>query len=369
MAFVSASARPAPRVFPFSAIVGQNQAKLAMTLALIDPGMGGVLLSGVKGTAKSTLVRALPGIVPPFRVRSGCRYHCNADSTRNLCEDCARGRGDPVDFQPSIVTVPLGTTEDSLLGSIDMEKLLRDGTVRFEAGLLGDANNQILYVDEVNLLPDSIADDLLDACASGWNTVERESVSVTHPAGFTLVGTMNPEEGRLRPQLLDRFALSVGIGTITDPEQRTEIISRSLSFSANPEAFAAAFTRHDESLKSRISTARRRLDQVKIRLVTLWTVAGAMASLELDGQRPDIVTLRAARALAALEGAPAIELDHLVRVAPMTVMHRTRGGGFSQPPGEEDVADALHRAAIAGEKKEGAQTAWAWDRCLEIGKR
>jgi magnesium chelatase subunit D len=332
-------------MFPFSAIVGQEDAKLALAIGAIDPGIGGILLSGVKGTGKSTLVRSFLGVLPSVEVFSGCRYGCLAGS-RFLCASCAGVTGEPVfvTAPPRLVTVPLGITEDRLLGTLNMEVLLKEGREVFSPGLLADANNQILYVDEVNLLPDNITDDILDSAACGLNTVEREGVSVTHPARFTLVGTMNPEEGQLRPQILDRFALSVSVETVRDPARRAEIISRTLAFEADPAGFTDVFSKRDQALKTSINRARRLLGDVRVPVWVLHAVAGAMNELGVDGQRPDIVTIRAASAIAALEGKEVVDRESLSKAAKLAVCHRTRCGGFSQPPTREEVTTMLEKA-------------------------
>ncbi len=337
-------------MYPFSAIVGQEEAKLALAIGAVDPGIGGILLSGVKGTGKSTLVRSFSGVLPDMSVSNNCRFSCLIDSDRYLCDDCRRvlESGEQLTsrtIKPRIVTVPLGITEDRLLGTIDIEILLKEGREQFQPGLLAETNNHILYVDEVNLLPDSITDDILDSAACGFNTVEREGVSVTHPARFTLIGTMNPEEGQLRPQILDRFALSVPIETITDPEARAEIISRALAFEADPAGFAEVFSKQDDSLKKRIRTAKRVVGDIEIPMWIMQAVAGAMAALQVDGQRPDIVTLRASIAIAALDDKASVDKDSLMKAAPLAVCHRTRSGGFTQPPSPDEVITALDDAA------------------------
>jgi Mg-chelatase subunit ChlI len=244
-----------------------------------------------------------------------------------------------------MVTVPLGVTEDKLLGTIDVERLLKDGVQVFQPGLMARANNQVLYVDEVNLLPDNITDDILDACAGGYNTVEREGVSVTHPARFILVGTMNPEEGNLRPQILDRFAMSVRIDTEMNPMNRIEIIERNLAWETDPERFSKAFGRADERLRKTIAAAKRRLDGVRLPVAVIETVAGAMSDLRVDGQRPDLVTIRAARAWTALEDIEEVSLEALRSVAPLCVCHRTRSGGMNQPPEKDELIEALEKSA------------------------
>ena len=335
-------------MFPFSAIVGQEDARLALAIAAVDPGIGGVLLSGMKGTGKSTLVRSFPEILPDQEVAEDCDYGCLADSFRYACAECRKriekeGSLKSVTRRPSLVNVPLGVTEDRLLGTIDVEKLLQKGITEFQPGLMARANNQVLYVDEVNLLPDNITDDVLDACASGRNTVEREGVSVTHPAGFILVGTMNPEEGNLRPQIMDRFAMCVDVVTEMDPSKRMEIIKRVLAWESDQERFEKKFGKSDLKLRKVISAARSRLPAVKIPLHIIQNVAEAMAQLEVDGQRPDLVTIRAAAAWSALEDREEVEAEALEAVAPLCVCHRTRSGGMNQPPERKELLEVLQK--------------------------
>ena len=347
-------------MFPFSAIVGQEDAKLALMLVAVSPDIGGVLLSGVKGTGKSTLIRAFPSILPDVEVVAGCPYNCSPRNPEEMCTNCRAkfeaGEELPIAKVPAkVVTVPLGTTEDRLLGTIDVETLLKTGEVKFEKGLLASANRQVLYIDEVNLLPDNITDDILDSAASGVNTVEREGISITHPAKFSLIGTMNPEEGQLRPQILDRFALSVKIDTIKSPKMRLEIVNRALAYSSATEKFERTFGRADEKLKERISLSRNRLPDVKIPRWAIDSVATAMAVLGVDGQRPDIVTIKSAIAYAALEGDDRVEKRHIEKVAPLAVCHRTRNGGFDPPPTKDEVLKTLSNA-IDKAKKEGTAT-------------
>ncbi len=342
-------------MYPFSSIVGQEEAKLALMLSAVEPDIGGVLLSGVKGTGKSTLVRALPGILPAFDAVADCQYNCPLSAPEKACDIC-RAKMDSgeeiqtVELQPELVTVPLGTTEDRLLGAVDIERLLSDGELHFNAGLLAKANNQILYIDEVNLLPDNLTDDILDAAASRKNTVEREGVSVTHPARFTLIGTMNPEEGQLRPQILDRFALSVNIETVNSPELRAEIVTRALTHSLSPEKFERVYSKGDIRLRKRIAAAKMRLPEIKIPGDIIKTVAMAMAQLGVDGQRPDIVTIKCAIVFAALEEDKKVSMKHVNRVAPMAVCHRTRNGGLNPAPEKSAVLDALDKSAEAMKK-------------------
>jgi Mg-chelatase subunit ChlI len=336
-------------MLPFAALVGQEDARLALMLAAVDPGIGGVLLSGVKGTGKSTIVRSFAEALPDALKVAGCRFGCQPDAGRFICAEC-RGKLDAgtavlSKARPRMVNVPLGVTEDMLLGAVDVEKLLSDGREEFQPGLLAKANGQILYIDEVNLLPDSITDDILDAAAMGFNTVEREGVSVTHPARFTLVGTMNPEEGQLRPQILDRFALSVMITTLGDPDQRAEIVRRCLAYERKPDEFVKSFWEATLDCRRRISAARDRLPGIGLPLWAIDAVSSAMSRLGVDGLRPDLVTIRTAIANAALRGGSEVEIGDLQASAPLAVCHRTRSGGFDQPPDRKAVLEALSEAA------------------------
>jgi Mg-chelatase subunit ChlI len=350
--------------FPFSAIVRQDKAKIALILSAVDPGMGGVLLTGQKGTGKTTIVRAFPGILPSLKVYR-CSYNCSPDDSF-LCPECREKVGETVELYPGLVNVPLGADEARLLGALKMDALLREGRVEFEPGLLAKANNQILYIDEVNLLPDHIADNILDCAASGVNSVEKDNVSISHPAKFILVGTMNPEEGRLRPQILDRFALSVPIETIEKSEDRIDIINRVLAFSENPTAFCEAFSSLDNKVGERISQARKMLYGVELPMGMLATVAGAMAEMSLDGQRADIVTLKAARALAAYTGKNTVDLECLQTVAPLSVGHRTRQGGYRNAPEEEEISGALKNSHSKYGKANGSGTPWSFKMALGI---
>ena len=337
-------------MFPFSGIVGQNDAKLALAIAAVDPGMGGVLLSGMKGTGKSTLVRSFTGILPDRKVVENCPYGCSGLNDAFLCNECRNALEsgnlpESISMRPELVTVPLGVTEDRLLGTIDVELLLREGLQKFKPGLMARANNQTLYVDEVNLLPDNITDDILDACASGFNTVEREGISVTHPARFILIGTMNPEEGNLRPQILDRFAMSVDIRTESDPKLRIEIIERTLAYESDRKRFNRAHEKAVLRLRKIISAARFRLHDVKLPSAAIETVAEAMSELKVDGQRPDLVMIRAAIAWTALEGKPEVVSDALLKVAPLCVCHRTRSGGMNQPPSRDELLEQVKSQA------------------------
>jgi len=336
-------------MIPFSAIVGQEEAKLALIIAAVDPSIGGVLLTGVKGTGKSTIARGLSGILPDIETIEGCKFGCSPTIKDALCDECreklAKGEANVVRISPKVVSVPLGTTEDRLLGTIDIEKMLKTGEAEFLPGVLAEANGRILYIDEVNLLPDNITDDILDVSASGVNRVEREGFSIEHPARFTLVGTMNPEEGQLRPQILDRFALSVKIETIKEAKSREEIVKRALIQAASPVEFENTFHKANHILKSIIETARERLSAVKLPNGAIKSVARAMSELGVDGQRPDIVIIKSAIAFAALEGDSKVEQRHILKVAPLAVCHRTRNGGFDPPPDAETIIKTITRVS------------------------
>jgi magnesium chelatase subunit I len=316
-------------VYPFTAIVGQDEMKLALLLSSIDPNIGGVIIMGHRGTGKSTGVRALADLLPRIRKVRGCLYGCDPDRPNELCPDCA-GRLSRQDHLPAklgdvpVVDLPLGATEDRVCGTLDIERALVEGVKAFEPGLLARANRGFLYIDEVNLLDDHLVDALLDAAASGRNVVEREGISVTHPARFVLVGSGNPEEGELRPQLLDRFGLYTQIVTITDIEQRVEIVRRRERFDDDPYAFLASQSLAQDKLRKRITRAGRLLAQVEIEHELLMLIAGLCVSLKVDGHRGELAIARAARALAAFEGRVKVEAADVERVAAMSLRHRLR---------------------------------------------
>jgi len=340
-------------VYPFSAIVGQSELKLALLLNAINPRIGGLLVRGQKGTGKSTTVRALVDILPDITVAKGCPFNCSPTDPTNMCPDCMEkyqaGKDTKAERRKmGIVSLPIGATEDRVIGSLDIEKAIGRGIRALQPGLLAEANQNILYIDEVNLLPDHITDSILDAAASGWNIVEREGVSVAHPSRFILIGTMNPEEGELRPQLADRFALHISVEGIYDEEQRVEIIRRNLEFGEDPIKFSRQWFEEQENLRGQILRAKEMLSAVEIPEWMMRAVASACIRLHLDGHRPDITTVRAARTLSAMEGQKTVTAENILKVANMAVGFRTRGGGFEEPatPAEirETFADALRRA-------------------------
>lgn len=331
------------RTFPMSAIVGQEPLKTALLLAAVDPRIGGVLIRGSKGTAKSTAVRALAGLLPHIDVVEGCSYGCQPDHPALLCAACSVPESSPsvVTRRPALVELPVSATEDRVVGTLNLEHALRHGERRFEPGLLAAANRGVLYIDEVNLLDDHLVDVLLDVAASGVNIVEREGITVTHPARFVLVGTMNPEEGELRPQLLDRFGLCVDIAGIADPVMRVEILHRRQSFEDDPGAFEAEWAGDESRLAASIVRAQAALRATTLSDDLLHTVASVCSALEVDGHRADLVIARAAVALAALRGAPAATLEHVSEVAPLALAHRVRSRPF-----EEERFDAAHVQAL-----------------------
>lgn len=305
--------------FPFSAIVGQDEMKLAILIAAVDPGVGGVLVFGDRGTGKSTAVRALAALLPPMKAVVGCPYH------RDPALEPAGAPKPKTEWVPvPVVDLPLGATEDRVVGALDLERALADGVKAFEPGLLARANRGFLYIDEVNLLDDHLVDLLIDVAASGENVVEREGLSVRHPARFVLVGSGNPEEGELRPQLLDRFGLSVEVRTPTDIPTRIDIVRRRDAYERDPEAFAAQWAGEDEKIRKRIVAARKRLDGVRVDDAALGRAAELCLKLGTDGLRGELTLMRAARALAALDGAPAVGDAQLRRVAAPALRHRLR---------------------------------------------
>ena len=303
--------------YPFSALVGQEKLKTALLLNLVEPRLGGVLIQGEKGTAKSTAVRGLAELMDEVEVAEGCPFHCRMDGEA-LCDEC---RSSParraVPYRRRVVELPVSATEDRVVGTLDLERALKEGVRAFEPGLLAQANGNILYVDEINLLEDHIVDVLLDSAAMGVNTVEREGISYSHPARFILVGTMNPEEGDLRPQLLDRFGLMVEVHGEQEAEARKEVVRRRLAF-------------EQEALRRRIGSAQALLPQVSLPEPLFDTVARVCTALQVDGHRADITMLKTARALAALEGRTEAGMEELRRAAELALPHRLRRAPFEQ---------------------------------------
>jgi magnesium chelatase subunit I len=314
--------------FPFSAIVGQDEMKLALLIAAVDQTVGGVLVFGDRGTGKSTAVRALAALLPEMPAVPGCPYHCDPKADRAGCGDChardAKGAKKPVSVAVPVIDLPLGATEDRVVGALDLERALTQGEKAFEPGLLARANRGFLYIDEVNLLEDHLVDLLIDVAASGENVVEREGLSVRHPARFVLVGSGNPEEGELRPQLLDRFGLSVEVKTPAGLAERIEVVKRRDAFERDRAGFIAQWKKEDEKLRKKIIDARARLSRVAVPDAALERAARLCMRLGTDGLRAELTLLRAARSLAAFDGKASVDDQHVRRVAPSALRHRLR---------------------------------------------
>ncbi|AWH93504.1 VWA domain-containing protein [Dietzia lutea] len=331
-----------PLHYPFSAVVGSDDMALALTLTAVSPQVGGVLIRGEKGTAKSTMVRALAGVLPEIEVVTGDRFSSAPDDRGAETPDGRIPTDAPTERRPvRLVELPVGVSEDRITGSLHLESALSEGVTVFQPGLLARAHRGILYVDEVNLLHDHVVDQLLDAAAMGRVTVERDGLSVEHAARFVLVGTMNPEEGELRPQLLDRFGLTVEVAAPRDPGLRAEVVRRRIAFEADPAGFAAAYADDERALRERIATARRVLDRVELTEWALATIARVCAGFDVDGMRADIVTARAAAAHAAWHGRTGIGREDIRVAARMALPHRRRRAPFDAPGLDEELLDRL----------------------------
>lgn len=333
-------------VFPFSAVVSLDKLKLAILINAINPKIGGVLIRGPKGSGKTTIVRGLTDILPEIKGVQDCPFNCNPYDPSNMCPKCGRRYYKkeklPVQTREMVVVdLPLGATEDRVVGSLDVERAIKLGVGALEPGILAEANQNILYVDEINLLPDHIADDLLDAAATGWNVVEREGISVSHPSRFVFVGTMNPEEGELRPQLLDRFPLSVGVERIASVKDRMEVVKRNIEFEENPEGLREKFKAAQEELRNRIVRAREVLPKVEMPEKLLEATCKACLDLKVDGMRPDIVISKAARTLAAFEDRIVTTLNDVLVASELALGHRTREGGFLEPATPDEIKETI----------------------------
>ncbi|MFI5563074.1 putative cobaltochelatase [Amycolatopsis japonica] len=336
--------------YPFTAVVGMPDLRLALVLSSISPAVGGVLVRGEKGTAKSTMVRALAGLLPGVDVVDACRFSCDPVEPDPGCPDGPHAEGSPAHRRPArLVELPVGAAEDRVIGSLNLERALADGVTDFQPGLLAAAHRGLLYVDEVNLLHDHLVDTLLDAAAMGRATVEREGVSVSHAARFVLIGTMNPEEGELRPQLLDRFGLTVEVASSRDPELRVEVVRRRLAYEADPDGFAGQYAAADAELAADIEAAQRLLPSVKLPDDALRQIAEVCASFEVDGMRADIVTARTAVAHAAWAGRTEVTTDDVRVAARLALPHRRRRNPFDAPGiSEEQLEQALQDAEPEG---------------------
>ena len=322
-------------VYPFTAIVGQEAMKLSLILNVINPALGGVLIKGEKGTAKSTAVRALAELLPAMDIVHGCRFHCNPFDQNNLCDDCAKFLKEndklPAEtMKMRVVELPVSATEDRVVGTLDIEYAIKHGEKKFEPGILALANRNILYVDEINLLDDHVVDVLLDAAAMGVNTVEREGVSYSHPARFVLVGTMNPEEGDIRPQLLDRFGLSVVVTGEHKPDLRVEVIKRRLAYELDADSFIEKFQAEQDALAEKILAAQKILGEVSISDKLLELVARLSIELDVDGHRADITVIKTALTIAAYEGRREVNLSDLKHAAKLVLPHRMRRRPFEE---------------------------------------
>ena len=348
----AATKRPAAlmarAVFPFAAIVGQDDMKLALLIAAVDPAVGGVLVFGDRGTGKSTAVRALADLLPPMKVVRGCRYGCDPVAPGAWCTDCRAAESSGKSKAPAtesapvpVIDLPLGATEDRVVGALDLERALTQGIKAFEPGLLARANRGFLYIDEVNLLEDHLFDLLLDVAASGENVVEREGLSIRHPARFVLIGSGNPEEGELRPQLLDRFGLSVEVRTPADLATRVTVVRRRDAFERDPDGFTATWQKEHAKPRRALVTARARVASVAVPDAALEQAARLCMRLGTDGLRGELTLIRAARAFAALDGDNTVDDRHLRRMAPMALSHRLR-----RDPLEEAVAGSRVARAV-----------------------
>jgi magnesium chelatase subunit I len=316
-------------VFPFTAIVGQEEMKLALLLNVIDPKIGGVMIMGDRGTGKSTTIRALADLLPEIEVVADDPFNSDPNDpdlmSDTVREKVTQGVEIPLAHKKvTMVDLPLGATEDRVCGTIDIEKALSEGVKAFEPGLLAKANRGILYVDEVNLLDDHLVDVLLDSAASGWNTVEREGISIRHPARFVLVGSGNPEEGELRPQLLDRFGMHAEIRTVREPALRVQIVEQRVEFDQDPPDFMDKYQQEQQQLQHRLVSAQNLLPSVKIDYDLRVKISEVCSELNVDGLRGDIVTNRAAKALTAFEGRTEVTVDDIRRVITLCLRHRLR---------------------------------------------
>jgi Mg-chelatase subunit ChlI len=322
-------------VYPFTAIVGQERMRRALILNAVNPRIGGVLIRGERGTAKSTAARALAALLPDVEVVANCRFGCDPNSPTTWCTECRerhnQGEELPVEKRRTpFIDLPVSATEDRVVGTLDIERAIKEGERHFEPGILAAANRGLLYIDEVNLLDDHVVDVLLDSAALGMNFVEREGISFTHPARYILVGTMNPEEGDLRPQLLDRFALSVDIRGLRDAQDRVLIMERNLSFESDPATFRQQWQEKEDSLSHQIEAARKLVEAVSYTRTDLHSIAALTSSFQVDGHRADLVILKSACAHAAFDGRTSINEIDIALAAELALPHRLRRGPFHQ---------------------------------------
>lgn len=343
-------------IFPFSAIVAQTQLQTALLLCAVDPSLGGVLIRGDKGTAKSTAARALTEVLPPIERVAGCAFNCAPNMPCEHCDTCRATGAMPQASTVPFVTLPLGASEDRVLGTLDLERALQSATRSFQPGLLAAAHRGVLYIDEVNLLPDHLVDVLLDAAAMGVNNVQREGLSITHPARFTLIGTMNLEEGDLRPQLLDRFGLMVEVTAPRDKSLRAEVVRRRIAFEADPDGYRARWADEQQSLRARIGTAQRLLPDVMLSNALLDLISHLCCEFDVASLRADIVMHKAARALAALDGRATVTPDDVRGAAEFALPHRRRRKPFEQPGLDSERLDELMQQATPPSTQSAPET-------------
>lgn len=331
--------------YPFTAIVGQEQMKKALILNIINPSLGGVLIRGEKGTAKSTAVRALAELMPEREHVKGCKFGCDPIGS-NLCDDCMKlkAQGEKFEVEKSnmkVIDLPVSSTEDRVVGTLDIEYAIKNGEKKFELGILAQANRNILYVDEINLLDDHVVDVLLDSAAMGINTIEREGISYSHPSRFTLVGTMNPEEGDLRPQLLDRFGLVVDVVGENDKEQRALVVKRRLEYEENPKEFCQQFSQNQKDLVNKIQNAKQKLSKVTYDDNILELAAELSIAFGVDGHRADIVMIKTALTIAAFDGRDKATTNDLKEAAIYVLPHRLRRRPFESRILDIDIIDKI----------------------------
>lgn len=350
-----------PAIYPFTAVVGQERMRRALVLNAVDPRIGGVLIRGERGTAKSTAARALAALLPNVKCVVDCRFGCDPDKPATWCTECrdraAQGENlEPVSRHTPFINLPVSATEDRVVGTLDIEKAIQKGVRAFEPGVLAAANRGLLYIDEVNLLDDHVVDVLLDAAAMGVNIVEREGISFMHPSRFILVGTMNPEEGDLRPQLLDRFALSVEIRGIREARERVSIMERNLAFEADATLFRQEWQAKEDELSEQIEKGRKLVDQVTHTSHNLLAIAALTSSLNVDGHRSDLVILKTARAQAAFDGRTSITDRDIALAAELALPHRLKSGPFNKEEiGMEELQERIEQ--LTGGTPSGTQQA------------
>ena len=332
-------------IFPFSAIVGQERVKKALVLNAINPSIGGVLIKGDKGTGKTTAVRALADLLPPLKVVKGCPFNCDPDDPESLCDSCKTDESGDIQVEEKkmrVVELPLGATEDRVVGSINIEKALKEGMKALEPGILADANRNILYVDEINLLDDNLVDVLLDAAAYGVNTVEREGISLVHPSNFILVGTMNPAEGELRPQLSDRIGLQISVQSIMDIDDRVKIMERREAFEKDPNSFRIEYQKYQEQILDNIIKARELLEKVIVSQEIMKIIAQLCVDMGVDGHRADIAILKTAKTLAAYYKHQEVEYIDVEEAAALVLGERFQKKSLNQEKIKKQIENAAN---------------------------